>query len=200
MMNYFMNKIFGKKKVWTKLNLCSGPIKIDDYCSVDISSSSDIKLDLEKKLLPFLDNSMEVVICISAINYFSRVRGEEIIADVYRVLKKGGVTRFATQDLADIATKYINRDKKFFFQKLADGRERFEGVTMADKINSWFYGYKTNGGKSCKYFYDYETLELLFLNAGFKSVSRKKFRESKIENIDLIDNRPDQMFFLEAIK
>ncbi|MBP9818262.1 class I SAM-dependent methyltransferase [Candidatus Shapirobacteria bacterium] len=202
LLNYYFIKygFFGFRNRWRKLNLCSGPVMLPGYCNLDIASGADVSMDLEKNLLPFNDGSMEVVVCISAINYFSRERGKEIINDVYRVLKKGGVARFASQDLRDIANKYINNDKGFFFQKLADGRERFEGETMADKINSWFCGYKTLGGKRCKYFYDYETLALIFKQAGFKMIDYKKFGESRIENIMEIDNRPEQMFFLEAVK
>ena len=38
--------------------------------------------------------------------------------------------RFSSQDLELIAKKYVNKDKKFFFQTLSNGVERFEGETM----------------------------------------------------------------------
>ncbi len=193
-------QLFGFGKKWRKINLCGGSVLIDGYCNVDLSPHADLHIDLERQLLPFSDSSVEIVICISSINYFSRARGEEIIEEVYRVLKQGGIARFASQDLEAIAKKYINKDRGFFFQKLPDGRERFAGETMADKINSWFYGYETTGGKSGKYFYDYETLETLFRKTGFSKVEQKGYRESDIEHIDTIDNREDQMFFLEARK
>ncbi len=183
-----------------KINLCSGSRKLKGYCNIDVSPGADLVIDLEKKLLPFPDDSLDVVVCISAINYFTRERGQEIINDVFRVLRRGGIARFATQDLRLIAKKYLERDAKFFFQKLACGRERFEGTTMADKFNAWFYGYRTSAGKHCKYFYDYETLALLFRNAGFRVVEEKKYHESRIPKIKDIDNRPEQMFFLEAVK
>lgn len=183
-----------------KINLCSGSIKIPGYCNIDMATRADLILDLENSLLPFTDNSAEIIVCISAINYFDRSRALEIIKDCFRVLEKGGIARFATQDLNIIANKYINRDKSFFFQKLPDGRDRFSGQTMGDKINSWFYGYETAGNKHCKYVYDFETLALLFKQAGFEVVEQKKYLESRIPNINKIDNRPEQMFFLEAIK
>src|SRR6185436_2705818 len=157
-MRKLIEKMFASPKTWHKVNLCGGSLHIDGYCNVDLHHSADIRIDLEKKLLPFADNSIEALVCISAINYFSRDRGAEIIRDVYRVLAPGGVARFAAQDLHAIMEKYINNDRDFFFQKLPNGKERFHGVTMADKINSWFYGYQTTGGKACKYFYDFETL------------------------------------------
>ncbi len=183
-----------------KINLCSGTLHLDGYCNIDVDEGSDLILDLNKKLLPFADSSAEVVVCMSAINYFTHMRGAEIIADVYRVLKPGGISRFGTQDLKLIAEKYVANDKEFFFQKLSDGTDRFVGDTMADKINSWFYGYPSGKGAVCKYFYDYEALAALFVKAGFSVVERKAYGESRIPEVMKIDNRPEQMFFLEAIK
>ena len=183
-----------------KVNLCSGSINLDGYINVDITPDADITIDLEKELLPFPESHIDVLICMSAINYFTRDRAGEIIKDIYRVLKPGGITRFGTQDLRKLAGYYVNEDKEFFFQKLPDGRERFPGKTMADKLNEWFYGYKTFGEKFCKYVYDFETLKLLFEEAGFEEVREKNYMESSLENIDKIDNRPEQMFYLEARK
>jgi len=183
-----------------KINLCSGPILLKDYCNIDIYWGADLIIDLEKKLLPFNNNSIDTVVCISAINYFTKDRGEKIINEVFRVLQPGGVARFSTQDLELIASKYVNKDTDFFFQKLPNGKGRFIGETMGDKFNSWFYGYAVAKGKGCKYFYDFETLAIIFKKAGFSKIENKKYLDSKIENIEKIDNRPDQMFFLEAKK
>jgi ubiquinone/menaquinone biosynthesis C-methylase UbiE len=139
------------------------------------------------------------VTCTSAINYFTRARGQEIIIEVFRVLQPGGVARFSAQDLESIARRYVEKDMDFFFQKLPDGHERFEGATLGDKFAAWFYGYAIRG-IPCRYFYDYDALAYLFKTAGFSVVERKEYRQSRLEHIDLIDNRPDQMFFLEAIK
>ena len=40
----------------------------------------------------------------------------------------------------------------------------------------------------------------LFKMAGFSVVEKRAFQESRLEDIEMIDNRPDQMFFLEAVK
>ena len=184
-----------KNKVVSKINLCG--VGLSGYCNVDMYSQADLVIDLSKHLLPFKSGSVDVVVCISAINYFSRKRGEEIIKDVYRILKTGGVARFGVQDLLEISRKYVNGDKDFFFQQY-NGRDRFKGETVCDKINSWFYGYGYRDYE--KYMYDYETLSLLFKRAGFSLIEQRKYQDSRIPEILKIDNRPDQMFFLEAIK
>jgi predicted SAM-dependent methyltransferase len=183
----------------TKLNICSGNQVIPGYISADYNFYSDLTINLRSGKLPFESNSLEVVTCTSGINYFTRDRGQEIINEVFRVLVRGGIARFSSQDLEWLAKRYVDKDTDFFFQKLPNGKERFEGKTMGDKFNSWFYGYKS-GGSFCQYIYDYETLADLFISAGFSVVEKKEYMESSLEHIKLIDNRPNQMFFLEAVK
>jgi ubiquinone/menaquinone biosynthesis C-methylase UbiE len=182
-----------------KVNLCCGGQKIPGYTGVDFGGAAELRRDLRKGPLPFADESLDAVTCMSAINYFTRTRAAEIIAETHRVLKTGGVARFGVQDLNAIARKYVENDSEFFFQKLADGRERFEGPTVGDKFAAWFYGYEVNG-IPCRYFYDYDSLAHLFREAGFSLVERMPYLASRLDNIHLIDNRPDQMFFLEAVK
>lgn len=187
------------KQKMLKINLCSGSIKLEGYVNIDIFPGSDIVLDLEKDLLPFPDNSADIVVCISAINYFSRQRASEIVRDVRRVLKPGGIARFGTQDLRILAENYLNKESKFYLEKLPDGRDRFPGKTVGDKFNAFFYGFQS-GSKHCKYVYDFEMLKVLFEEAGFSLIEQKAYQESIIPEIAKIDNRPEQMFFLEAIK
>jgi predicted SAM-dependent methyltransferase len=183
----------------SRVNLCSGTHKVAGYYGIDINSCADLRLDLEAYDLPFDPNTLEVVVCMSAINYFSRERSQQLIDQVYLALRPAGVARFGVQDMKALAMKYVSADKEFFFQKGVDGTDRFEGPTIGDKFAAWFYGYIAGKG-GCKYFYDYESLAYLFQCAGFSVVERRKFRDSRIEDVALFDNRPDQMFFLEAVK
>lgn len=182
-----------------RINLCSASQRIPGYLSVDFIGKVDLRLDLAKRNLPFDDDSLEAVLCMSAINYFTRARAQEIVGEVYRVLRPGGVARFGVQDLRRLARRYVERDVEFFSQKLADGQDRFDGPTLGDKFVAWFYGYAIKGSP-CRYFYDYESLAHLFKTVGFAVVEEKRFLESRLEHIELIDNRADQMFFLEAMK
>lgn len=182
-----------------KINLACGEHKCAGYVNIDLFGNPDLLLDLELELLPFANGSAETVICMSAINYFTRERGSQLITEVYRVLRPGGVARFGTQDLELIAQYYVQKNDTFLFQRSADGRERFEGETRGDKFAAWFYGYSINGHQ-CRYFYDFDSLAFLFRRAGFSCIARKNFNDSIIPEVEKIDNRPEQMFFLEAIK
>ena len=182
-----------------KVNLCSGSQKVPGYFGIDLLDGADLRLDLATMDLPFAASSLETVVCMSAINYFTRARARQLIREMHRVLQPGGVCRVGVQDLKSLAERYVRGDTEFFHQKLPDGRERFEGPTLGDKFAAWFYGYAI-GASRCEYFYDFESLAYLFTAAGFAQIERKAYRESRIPEVEHLDNRADQMFFLEAIK
>ncbi|MEO8151884.1 MAG: methyltransferase domain-containing protein [Rhizobacter sp.] len=181
------------------INLGSGPQQISDCLAIDFHLGADLYLDLRYDNLPFTDGSLDFVVCISAINYVTHARACDIVAQIHRVLRKGGVARFAVQDLKLIARKYVERDTDFFGQTLPDGSPRFPGETLGDKFNYWFYGHPIRGS-GCKYLYDYEALAAIFHRAGFTCVENRPFMGSRLAQIAQIDNREDQMFFLEAVK
>lgn len=182
-----------------RVNLCCGNTYLNGWFGIDYNRGCDLRLDLSRNNLPFDDSTCDAIVCMSAINYFTYERAYEIICDCKRVLKKNGIARFGVQDLELIALHYVNRNKSFFFEKLPDGKDRYPGQTIGDKFASWFYSYSA-GNSHCKYIYDYESLSNLFWKAGFSVVERKKFQESKLADVNFLDNRPEQMFFLEAIK
>jgi SAM-dependent methyltransferase len=182
-----------------RLNLCSGSQKVPGYFGIDLVDGADLHLDLAGNDLPFRAASLDTVVCMSAINYFTRRRAQELVGEIHRVLRPGGVCRVGVQDLKSLAERYVRGDREFFHQKLPDGRDRFEGPTLGDKFAAWFYGYAV-GAHRCEYFYDFESLAYLFDQAGFAVIERKAYRESRIPEVDRLDNRPEQMFFLEAVK
>lgn len=182
-----------------KINLCCGAQRVPGYLGIDVIRGCDLKWNLSRYDLPFPDASLEVIVCMSAVNYFTHSRAEELVREMFRALRPGGVCRMGVQDMQALAERYLRNDTEFFFQKLPDGRERFEGATIGDKFAAWFYGYSVASNR-CQYFYDFDSLAHLFMRAGFSVVERKAYRESRLSEIDLLDNRPEQMFFLEAVK
>ncbi|RMD99208.1 MAG: methyltransferase domain-containing protein [Deltaproteobacteria bacterium] len=182
-----------------RVNLCSGSQRLPGYCNIDLDPAADLMLDLASGPLPFPSGSLDVVACISGINYFTRARARALVRETHRVLRRGGVARFSSQDMEAIARRYVERDVAWFEQRLPNGRFRFEGPTLGDRFAAWFYGYETAGGP-CRYFYDYESLAYLFREAGFGTVERRGYRDSRLDDVALLDNRPEQVFFLEAVK
>jgi predicted SAM-dependent methyltransferase len=195
-------RLFVRKKLERKgfrINLCCGAQRVEGYFGIDYNKGANLRLDLLKWNLPFHKNTCQAIVCMSAINYFTYSRASEIIKDCHRVLKPNGILRIGVQDLELIAKHYVGRNKAFFYQKTSNNVDRFPGATIADKFVSWFYEHPA-GNSYCKYFYDFESLSNLVKKAGFRIIERKKYQDSRLSDIEKLDNRPDQMFFLEAIK
>ena len=163
-----------------KVNLMGTGLK--GFTNIDISWKANKRVDLERRRIPIPDSSVDILICMNGIGYFTKNRAQFIIKDVYRILKPGGVCRFGTQDLALICSQYLNGHPDF----------------QCDRINEWFGGYEANG-KKCKYVYDSGTLWRLFHTAGFKKITICAYQHSP-KNIGRYDNRPEQQFFMEAVK
>ena len=180
-----------------KLNLCSGPIILEDYINLDISPNSDIILNLENQNLPFNNNRFKVVICMSAINYFEKHRAIEILNDVYRVMANDGILRISTQCLDKLLGYYMDKDEKFFNQKNEQNLARFPGKNKAEKLLNWFYGFDTAEGHKTKYIYNHEILSDILKEIGFRNITNNNFLESKLPDINKIDNRADQCFFID---
>ncbi len=181
------------------LNLCCGPQRVPGYLGIDVAEPADLRIDLNFFGLPIASNTALGVAWISGINYFSQTRARELLTEVKRVLHGGGILRLGTQDLDLIARHYVARNDGFFYQRSLDGSERFEGRTLGDKFVSWFYGYKASG-YPCRYFYDFNSLSTMLADVGFSEIRRCAFQESSLPSIELLDNRPEQMFFVEAKK
>jgi len=166
-----------------KLNLCSGGVKIPDYTNIDLHRA-DYNIDLEKKRLTKYFKQVDVIVCMSAINYFTKERAQIIINDCYTILKEGGIIRFGTQDLAKLCRGYLWSD------------------FTIEQMNAWFGATDdyVASGKSCKYVYDFFTLAKMFENAGFRNIVECNYRQSPLKDIELIDNRENQMFYLECVK
>ena len=166
-----------------KVNL--GGIGLKGFVNVDISLKADKIRDLDFMRLPFKDNSVDELLCMSFINYPKKERALKIRKDVYRVLKPEGICRFGVQDLELICAKYLL------------------GEFDCERLNRWFGnldGYNANGKKN-KYVYDYQTLSQMFYDAGFIWVSRKlTYQEKFLSELNIYDNRPEQMFYMECRK
>ena len=93
-----------------KLNIGCGDDVRAGYVNIDVRRTRPnvLAMDLEKDLLrPFPDDSVEEVIAKDVIEHISWRRVEDLIKDIFRVLKRGGRLFIQVPDLEAIARKVI---------------------------------------------------------------------------------------------
>lgn len=154
-----------------KLHLCCGNRDFGDgWVNIDAFSAKHIHYQIKDlNVLPFEDESFDLIYCSHAIGYFDRQEIVPILAEWRRVLKKGGTLRLATPDFDSI--NYIYRT----------GR-----VDLKD-ILGLLYGKWNVPGIGNIYFkttYDFVSLRELLVENGFSSVNLYDFRDTEHSEFD----------------
>ena len=143
-----------------KLNLCCGDDVRPGYINIDVRKTkpSVLVLDLEKELLsPFPDNSVDEIIARDCIEHVSWRRVEDLLKDMFRVLKCGGRVYIQVPDLEAIAKKVIlNPD--FCYANLCGWKA----------ISFWVYGAQDYPENVHKAGFTIPTLKRLLESMGFK--------------------------------
>ncbi len=131
--------------------------------------------------IPFADGCVDFLYASHLLEHLHRDEAERLVRDGLRVLKPNGVFRICVPDLAHAMSLYQRGEKAaslgFFFNE-----------TKQD-----YYTYH-------RYLYDFEMLERLLLLAGFSAVVRCGYRQGRTPDIQILDNRPDETLFVEAVK
>jgi len=148
-----------------KLNLCCGDDVRDGYINIDIRKTKPnvLVLDIEKELLkPFPDNTAEEIIARDCVEHVSWRRIEDLLKDIYRVLKRGGKLYIQVPDLEAIAKKVIlNPD--FCFNDLCGWKA----------ISFWVYGAQDYPENTHKAGFTIPTLIKLLESIGFRVIDIK---------------------------
>lgn len=199
-----MNRFLAKKKVReliktrdkVMLNIACGTDYKKGWINIDNNSDNNItKLDLNwdmRKPLPFDDNSVDFIFHEHFMEHLTVEEGQRVTKDLMRVLKKGGVLRIATPDLALAVDKYINLDiskdpvvKKFGLNFIK---------TKAERLNmafSW-WGHK--------WLYDWEELERRLKEAGSKNIKKCELRKSVHPDLRGLEVRDNSTLIAEITK
>ncbi len=188
----------GKNKI--KLNVGCGTDYKKGWVNIDNNSDNNIdnnKLDLNWDLrypLPFPDNSVDYIFNEHFIEHLTVEEGKIAVKDFMRVLKRGGVLRMATPDLAFIVEKYKTVSVKDDQMLKKFGLDFVK--TNAERINisfSW-WGHK--------WLYDWEELERRMKEAGInkKQMQRSNLRKSKYKELCNLETRDESRLIIEITK
>jgi predicted SAM-dependent methyltransferase len=131
--------------------------------------------------LPFSDGTVEYAFSSHMLEHCFRDDAERLLREVVRVLRPGGRFRLAIPDLEIALGLYHNGEK-------ARALEYFFSPTRGGALNRHHY------------MYDFELIRNLLEKAGFVEVSRCSYRCGQVPDIDVLDNRPEETLFVEAVK
>jgi len=152
------------------LNLGCGSKSIPGFTHIDLADYPHIDYKHDIKTLPmFKNNSVDLIYCCHALEYFDRQEAEEALKEWYRVLKKGGNLRLAVPDFKAITDVY---------QKYGDlGHIGILGPLYGRiKLGNKFIYHKT--------VYDLTSLRRLLKSVGFKEVEKYDWHKTIHRNYD----------------
>jgi len=141
--------------------------------------------------LPLDDNSLDYITSIHALPEIPYPDLEDVLWELRRVLRLGGVLRLGLPDMDRAIDAYLRKDPDYFL--IPDEVTRSPGGKMIVQL-IWF-------GRS-RTMFTYDFTEELLRKSGFREVRRCAFgqTQSPFPEIVELDNRPGESLFVEAVK
>lgn len=130
--------------------------------------------------LPFDDGSIDFIFSSHLLEHLPRPSAQRLVAEIARVLKPGGIVRIGVPDLA-IAMRLYQQGAK------------------EDALEYFFTG-EAGYNHQHHYMYDEELLTKLLQANGLVDVRRCEYRQGRVPDLEVLDNRPEQTLFVEATR
>jgi predicted SAM-dependent methyltransferase len=145
------------------VHLGCGKRHLPGFLHVDRDAYDHIDHVADISQLPFLaSDSVDLIYCCHALEYFDRFEIPKVLGEWRRVLKKGGVLRLSVPDLDQVCRLYeMKRDPKLLY--------------------GFLYGHYAKGGATPIYhkmIFNFESMQEFLHEAGFQQVKRYDWRET----------------------
>jgi len=158
--------------------------------------------------LPYPDKSVKHIYISHLLEHLSRADARYLLKECYRTLAPEGVLRVIVPDLLVSAKKYIKDFYKWEqnSEQLPPSEKFLENLLIYDSNLSnhplWMTLLKIYDKNTHKWAYDEQSLAYFMRTAGFKNICKRKYRESKIDDITQLDRpeRFDATICLESVK
>lgn len=153
-----------------QLHLGCGKRCIPNFIHVDIADFPHVNHRHDIKDLPMFPNdSVDLIYCSHALQYFDQFEAFDALREWRRVLKHGGVLRLAVPDFEKIVWVYL-KDRNL------DGRGMLGPLYGRMMVGDKVIYHKTA--------YDFESLKSLLELVGFRNVRRYDWRQTIHKNYD----------------
>lgn len=153
-----------------KLHLGCGIKFIEGFVHIDLADYPHIRYKRNIiNLDMFQDESVDLVYCSHALQYFDRLEAYAALREWHRILKRGGILRLAVPDFEAIVKVYLrNKD--------LDQRGILGPLYGRMFVNGEFIYHKM--------VYDFESLKRLLELVGFKNMHRYDWRQTEHADVD----------------
>lgn len=152
----------------------------------------DYAMDFTRHL-PLPSDCFDGLFCEHVVEHFSDMEIPLILGEIHRIIKPGASIRIIVPDGRWILDSYINNPAALLNRRLGAG----SSGTAMQAVNSFFRQRYEH-----QFIYDYETLELLLLRAGFSHVQKSSYGRSQLQS-DLVLDDPGyapESLYVEAVK
>ncbi len=139
-----------------KLNIGCGNNILKDYINIDIRKIDgvDLILDLEKQELPYDNESVDEILAYDVLEHISHNKIWDVLNDMYRVLKKGGILHIRVPDTDNIYLKSL----------------KYEGIERFKMLSYWLGGGQDYPENTHKSFFTKDSLKAILEYYGFKII------------------------------
>jgi predicted SAM-dependent methyltransferase len=202
-----------------KLNLGCGPVQPEGWVNVDGSNRawlasrlpwidricvscklfaptdfnpSTVWANLLKRF-PWDDRSVQAVYLGEILEHFTREEGEGLLRECHRVLELGGVIRVRVPDDAAFWGNYVREyeaTRRLPRTQWSSDHTRWTRMHFQEVCTTRPKPWRSMGHYH-KFGYDDVSLILLLEKIGFREVDRRRLHESRIDDIQAVENRYD---------
>lgn len=148
--------------------------------------------DVSRKI-PYPDGRVDKVYSSHFLEHIEKEKGEAVLREVFRVLRKGGLFRLVVPDLAFHAQRYLKK----ISESDSVGREPHDEFLF--NIYGAYLESQRFGARH-RYMYDWPTLRMVLEKAGFSRVLLQPYRKSLDPELASLDNRPEDSLHIDAVK
>ena len=154
--------------------------KRDAYLNL-LQSGAWIHHDL-KYGIPLRDSSADFVYSSHFLEHLIREDATHLLRESFRVLKPGGTLRVVVPDLAYAVSLYTQGRKD----------DMLTQYFFVEDDDSYFARHK--------YMYDFESLAVQLEQIGFKQIQRQSHQAGRTPDLMVLDNRPEDSLYVEAVR
>ncbi len=161
-----------------KLQLGCGQHPLPGWLNTDLSPTRPDILRIDAgRPLPFHDESMDFVFSEHLIEHMPYPQGCALLAECQRILKRGGILRIATPDLAFLINLYRSDKSDLQMEFLNWSKERFlpwapfadDAFVINNAVRDWGH----------QFIYDEKTLRQALAKTGFLEIRRQPLMHSE---------------------